>query len=162
MEEITKSLLFAILLIVFMLTFGVIAYHNLEGWGWVDCIYFMSSTMTTLGYGDLVPTTDEAKIFTVFFMWTGISIGFYMIYTISRYREEKIDHRVLPFLSHLVGGGEKQDAGKKRYGRTGEFDEMPSDLRQMINPARPPMKKRAGHKEIPPLSRAGTKKKYKR
>ncbi len=141
MEEITKSLIFAILLIVVVFTFGVIAYHNLEGWGWVDCIYFMSSTVTTVGYGDLVPTTDEAKIFTVFFMWTGISIGFYLIYTISKYREEKIDHRLRPFFAHIMDGGKKPPK-KKQYGTSGEFDEMPSDMRQMINPARPAQKKK--------------------
>ena len=107
MEEITKSLIFAILLIVIMYTFGVIAYHNLEGWGWIDCVYFMSATFTTLGYGDVVPKTDEGKIFTVFFMWTGISIGFYLIYTISKYREVKIDRRLLPFIAQLVDRGGK-------------------------------------------------------
>jgi len=142
MEEITKSLIFAILLIVVMYTFGVIAYHNLEGWGWVDCIYFMSTTFTTLGYGDLVPTTDEAKIFTVFFMWTGISIGFYLIYTISKYREEKIDHRLLPFIARIVDRGGNDSPKKKQYGISGEFDGMPRDMRHMINPARPTQKKK--------------------
>jgi len=137
MEEITKSLLFALLLIVIIFAFGVVAYHNLEGWGWVDCIYFMSSTVTTVGYGDIVPTTDEAKLFTVFFMWTGISIGFYLIYTISKYREEKIDHRLLPFIAHVMGGKKGKATSKRGPYSPGEFDEMPMDLRQMINPARP-------------------------
>ncbi len=158
MEEITKSLIFAILLIVVMYTFGIIAYHNLEGWGWVDCLYFMSATFTTLGYGDVVPTTDEAKIFTVFFMWAGISIGFYLIYTISKYREQKIDHKLLPFIAHLMDRGHKSK--QKRYPLT-KVDTMPSDLKQIINPARPTQKKKAHqHRRIPPLHSA--KKRYKK
>ena len=135
MEEITKSLIFAFLLIIVMYTFGVIAYHNLEGWGWVDCIYFMSATFTTLGYGDVVPKTDEAKIFTVFFMWTGISIGFYLIYTISKYREEKIDQKIFPFFAHLMDRGKKPT--KKKYYDDLSVEEIPRDIRHIINPARP-------------------------
>lgn len=136
MEEITKSLIFAFLLITILYSFGVIMYHNLEQWSWVDSVYFMTATFTTVGYGDLVPTTDEAKIFTVFFMWTGISIGFYLIYTISKYREEKIDQKIFPFVSHLIDRGKKGGKNKKMY--SAEFSEkMPNDIRQIINPARP-------------------------
>lgn len=125
MEEITKSLVFAFLLLLILYVFGTLAYHNLEGWTWVDSIYFMTATFTTVGYGDLVPQTDAAKIFTVFFMWTGISIGFYMIYTISKYREEKIDH---PFLSFI---GRITDRGRG----TGPQKKIPTDIKRIIYPA---------------------------
>jgi len=151
MEEITKSLIFAFLLITILYSFGAIMYHNLEQWSWVDSVYFMTATFTTVGYGDLVPTTDEAKIFTVFFMWTGISIGFYLIYTISKYREEKIDHRLFPFVEHLIDRGKK---GKNKGMYATEFNEkMPSDIRQIINPARP-----SSHR----THRKKAKKKYKK
>lgn len=131
MEQITKSLIFAFILLFLMYLFGTIMYHNLEKWSWVDSIYFMTATFTTVGYGDLVPETDAGKIFTVFFMWTGISIGFYLIYAISRYREEKLDTRFIPFLSHLVGDDKKQGIPESARGPA-EYG-----LRQMINPARP-------------------------
>ena len=135
MEEITKSLIFAFLLIAILYAFGAIMYHNLEQWTWVDSVYFMTATFTTVGYGDLVPTTDEAKIFTVFFMWTGISIGFYLIYTISKYREEKIDQRLFPFLTHLMDRGKKPE--KKKYYGDLSTEKIPRDIRHIINPARP-------------------------
>jgi hypothetical protein len=47
MEEITKSLIFAFLLIAILYVFGAIMYHNLEQWTWVDSVYFMTSTFTT-------------------------------------------------------------------------------------------------------------------
>jgi len=144
MEEITKSLIFAFLLIAIMYTFGAIMYHNLEQWSWIDSIYFMTATFTTVGYGDVVPTTDEAKIFTVFFMWTGISIGFYLIYTISKYREEKIDHRLFPFVEHLMDRKGKKGKKKQYYGDDLGPEPIPKDLRQIINPARPsPHRKKA-------------------
>jgi hypothetical protein len=91
-----------------------------------------------VGYGDLVPTTDEAKIFTVFFMWTGISIGFYLIYTISIYREKNIDHRLFPFFEHLMDrNGGKNKKKKKYYEADLPTEEIPRDIRHIINPARP-------------------------
>lgn len=50
------------------------AYHELEGWGYVDSFYFTGITLSTIGYGDLYPTTDISKIFTVFFAFAGIGI----------------------------------------------------------------------------------------
>ncbi|MBD3397661.1 hypothetical protein GF412_00810 [Candidatus Micrarchaeota archaeon] len=141
MEEITKSLIFAFLLIAILYAFGAIAYHNLEHWRWVDSIYFMTATFTTVGYGDFVPSTDEGKIFTVFFMWTGISIGFYLIYTISKYREEKIDHRLFPFVAHIMDRGSKKEKKKKYYSEMSP-EEIPRDIRQIINPARPSAKRK--------------------
>jgi hypothetical protein len=68
-------------------------------------------------------------------MWTGISIGFYLIYTISKYREEKIDHRLFPIFAHLMDRGKKSK--KKGYYSDLPAEEFPRDIRQIINPARP-------------------------
>ena len=43
-------------------------------WTFVDCIYFAVTTVTTVGYGDLVPTDAGAKIFTIFFAFLGVGL----------------------------------------------------------------------------------------
>ena len=53
---------------------GMVVYHLLEGWGWIDCLYFCVVTLATVGFGDLHPTTDPAKLFTVVYILTGIGI----------------------------------------------------------------------------------------
>ncbi|MDP2631615.1 MAG: potassium channel family protein [Candidatus Uhrbacteria bacterium] len=53
--------------IVFIL-FGAIIFMFLEGWGFVDALYFTVSTMTTVGFGDLVPTTPASKLVATFYM----------------------------------------------------------------------------------------------
>ena len=53
---------------------GTIVYRWLEGWGWVDSLYFSVVTLTTVGYGDLSPTSSGSKLFTVFYIIFGISL----------------------------------------------------------------------------------------
>lgn len=53
---------------------GSVMYHYLEGWSWVDAIYFSFVTLTTVGFGDFAPQTDEGKIFTIFYNTMGVGI----------------------------------------------------------------------------------------
>ncbi len=57
-----------------MLLIGVLVYSWFEGWSWIDALYFCVITLATVGYGDLTPTTPEARLFTVFYVINGIGI----------------------------------------------------------------------------------------
>ena len=59
---------------LFVLGLGTVVYRILEDWSWVDAFYFSSVTLTTVGFGDLSPTTTASKLFTVFYIFTGISL----------------------------------------------------------------------------------------
>ena len=48
---------------VILLT-GTIFYRHVQGWSWIDSLYFSVITLATVGYGDLTPTTEWSKIFT--------------------------------------------------------------------------------------------------
>jgi hypothetical protein len=56
------------------LLFGAVVYHWLEGWSYLDALYFSVISLATIGYGDLTPTTPEAKIFTILYVINGIAI----------------------------------------------------------------------------------------
>lgn len=53
---------------------GTVVYHSLEDWSWVDSFYFSVVAVTTVGFGDIAPSTDGSKLFTVFYVIAGISI----------------------------------------------------------------------------------------
>jgi hypothetical protein len=57
-----------------LLGIGTVAYRFLEDWSWVDALYFSTVAVTTVGFGDLTPSTDGSKLFTVFYILSGISI----------------------------------------------------------------------------------------
>ena len=59
---------------VALVAFGTVVYQTLEDWSWVDSFYFSVVTVTTVGFGDITPTTDGAKLFTVLYIIMGISI----------------------------------------------------------------------------------------
>ena len=63
-----------LLLAASLLIVGTAFYSLVEGWSIVDSLYFCSMSLATVGYGDLVPTTDVGKIFTVVYVLTGIGI----------------------------------------------------------------------------------------
>lgn len=57
-----------------ILTFGTFTYRYLEGWGYVDSLYFSVITLTTVGYGDFSPQTTGGKIFTIFYIFIGLGM----------------------------------------------------------------------------------------
>ena len=61
-------------LAILVLLLGTVVYRIIEDWSWVDSFYFSSVTLTTVGFGDLSPSSDVSKLFTVFYIFTGISL----------------------------------------------------------------------------------------
>ncbi len=53
---------------------GTIVYHVVEKWSWLNSYFFSVTTLSTVGYGDYVPTTPFAKIFTTFYIFIGVGI----------------------------------------------------------------------------------------
>jgi len=57
-----------------MLLAGVLVHHWLEGWSYLDALYFCVVSLATVGYGDLTPTTPLARLFTIIYLINGIVI----------------------------------------------------------------------------------------
>lgn len=77
-----------------VLAAGSIGYHYIEGWGWLDSLYFSVITLTTIGYGDLAPKTDAGKLFTIVYIVIGLGIILSFINTVySHYNITRRRHR---------------------------------------------------------------------
>ncbi|WP_206484224.1 potassium channel family protein [Thalassotalea sp. G2M2-11] len=66
-----RSTFFLVILILFS---GTLFYNKVEGWSLIDSVYFCMMTLSTIGYGDLHPTTDLSKIFTMFYAIVGVGL----------------------------------------------------------------------------------------
>ncbi|KAI2493192.1 hypothetical protein MHU86_21341 [Fragilaria crotonensis] len=62
------ALYFALYVVASLYIFGLE-----EGWKGLDCVYFAVITLTTAGLGDLVPTSDSAKIVCSIFIYFGVA-----------------------------------------------------------------------------------------
>jgi voltage-gated potassium channel len=73
-----------IVLVFFTLLSETIFYSLQEGWSIVDALYFSVTTLTTVGLGDLAPTTTVGKLFTVFYIFAGLSLVLGFIDTVAK------------------------------------------------------------------------------
>ena len=72
-----------------VLGFGTIVFHFVEGWSYLDSLYFSVISLLTIGYGDLVPTTDLGKILTILYVIAGVSIILGFVDAIAKDRLER-------------------------------------------------------------------------
>jgi voltage-gated potassium channel len=73
---------------------GTLVYHWLEGWNYLDSLYFCVVSLATVGYGDYTPSTPTAKIFTIFYIINGIAILLALFDRIRMVRSQRIDRLV--------------------------------------------------------------------
>ena len=57
-----------------MILWASVFYRYVEGWSWLDSIYFSVVTISTVGFGDFSPDTAAGKIFTMFYIIVGLGI----------------------------------------------------------------------------------------
>ncbi len=57
-----------------MILWASVFYHFVEGWSWLDSIYFSVVTISTVGFGDFSPETAAGKIFTMVYIIVGLGI----------------------------------------------------------------------------------------
>jgi hypothetical protein len=84
--------------VVTVLATGTIVYHFVEKWSWVDSTYFCVVTLATVGFGDLAPTHSSTKIFTIFYILSGVAVimGFinFIVRRRERIRQERVEAKI--------------------------------------------------------------------
>ncbi len=92
---------------------GAMLYHKVEGWNWLDSLYFTVITLTTIGYGDFAPKTPVGRVFTMLYVFIGLGV---LAMFISAVAEQSVsEHRknraAKDTSADASQGSEDQEAG---------------------------------------------------
>jgi len=111
----------AFLLLLTILIIGVIGFKVMSGYSWLDALYMTVITITTVGFGEVSPLDEEAKIFTIFLILTSFVVVGYSIKVITEYiltknnveelKQKKMQKKIDNLKDHIVICG---------YGRNGK------------------------------------------
>ena len=92
---------------------GTVVYHYMENWTWISSFYFSVTTLTTVGYGDLAPSSDASRLFTSFYVLAGVSLALMSLTVIgndflerqeSQIRKLKVQREILkPRMQEKLG-----------------------------------------------------------
>ncbi|MDW3116535.1 MAG: potassium channel family protein [Roseovarius pacificus] len=116
----------AITLVGLLLTLiggGTVFFRHVEGWSWLDSYFFTVVTLSTVGYGELVPATPMGKIGTTVFIILGLGIFAIAIqqfgnFAVRRHeirkslREERAKHRKWPGEDGPHGKADSESPGQ--------------------------------------------------
>ncbi|VVC04284.1 Voltage-gated potassium channel [Candidatus Bilamarchaeum dharawalense] len=113
-DQIRKSLLSAVVMLFLVYLIAVPFYIYFEGLSLIDAIYFVSITITTVGYGDITPHTSIGKLFTIVVLFSGVSIFFYHVTHFGLFQEKALDPHVQRRLEILRNLTELQSGNVKK------------------------------------------------
>ena len=72
---------------------GTLFYWRFEDWTIIESLYFCIVTLTTVGYGDLSPTTAGTQIFTIVYILTGFGV---LVALLTSVAQQYLKHKTEP------------------------------------------------------------------
>jgi voltage-gated potassium channel len=110
------------LLALLLVMGGTVFYTVIEDLRPLDAAYFSVTTLTTVGFGDVTPTTDAGKVFAMVFVILGVGILLSFVTAVATHvRQRSMLHKPL---ARLAGHGRSPGQGLAEPGRlTG--DQLP-------------------------------------
>lgn len=111
----------AVTLLILLICVGVLGYHWIADYTWVDSLYMTVITIATVGYGEVLPLGAGGKLFTVFLILTSVAIIAFSLSVITEYivqqsnptliNRKKVQKMISSFENHIIICG---------YGRNGK------------------------------------------
>ncbi|MCI5112917.1 MAG: potassium channel family protein [Marivita sp.] len=83
-----------LLTLVLIIIAGTVFFRWAEGWSWLDSYFFTVVTLSTVGYGNLVPATAIGKIGTTVFILLGLGIFAVAIQQFGKFAMRKREEHV--------------------------------------------------------------------
>jgi voltage-gated potassium channel len=115
-----------VLLSALLLVFGTAGYMLIEGWSLIDALYMTVITLATVGFGEVHPTSEAGRIFTIVLIILGVGFCLYVVGSILQFLVEgririilgrrKLDKQINQLKNHyIVCGYGRMGRGLCRY-----------------------------------------------
>ncbi|WP_425046326.1 potassium channel family protein [Primorskyibacter sp. S87] len=83
---------------------GTVFFRIVEGWSWLDSYFFTVVSISTVGYGELVPATALGKIGATGFIFVGLGIFAVAIQQFALYHMRKREEHAEWLFARLGNG----------------------------------------------------------
>ncbi len=91
---------------------GAVGYHILAKLGWLDAFYMAVTTLFTVGFREMGEVNDKTKLFTIFYLVTGLGVATYAISNLTALivegdlqgylRERRMEKRIESLTDHII------------------------------------------------------------
>ena len=119
-KENFKSVYFAIILLLLIITIGTIGYIIIEEFTFIEAFFMTIITISTVGFREVKPLSELGQLFTIFLIIFSIGIFAYAVTTLTRYivdgvfrnylKDNKVKTKIEKLKNHVIVVG---------YGRNG-------------------------------------------
>lgn len=87
--------------LVSLLAAGTVAFKLLEPLTWIQAFYFSVSTMTTVGYGDFVPSSDLTRLMVAVYALIAVTLYISLATVLgARYLEKQTEKEREKWMAH--------------------------------------------------------------
>lgn len=128
-----RTFIFVVIILFGIMVVGTTGFMVLENMDFWNSVYLTAMTITTVGYGDLVPHSPAGRFFTIFLVFTGVGL---VLYAFSKFAETMVEGGLRNILERRKM---KKEVGQLRdhyivcgYGRIGKV------ICQILNESRRP------------------------
>jgi len=118
----TRNIIFAIVMLALVVSLGTAGYMILENWNFLDSLYMTVITISTVGFNEVNPVSNQGRILTMTVLISGLGVLAYVVGTLTRTLVEgqllevmgrkKLERQIQKLKDHYVICG---------YGRVGRI-----------------------------------------
>lgn len=112
MQRFVKILIFLICLVsAGTMGFRLLEYGKPEA-TWLNCCYMAVTTLTTVGFGEVIPLSDSGRIFVMAYLLVGFSVFTYSAFTLGQllvsnelqglWEKRRMDHKIRGLQDHYL------------------------------------------------------------